>query len=265
MRATRVSSVLVMAVVFLSSMFLLSTCFLPTCLGQSESAEKVKSLVAPKNDYVVSVQELRMSGKAKKAFEEGAKLLQKGDNARSVVYFDQAIAAFPEHYKAYYDLGIAQYRLGHIADAEQALQKSIDLTGGAYAPPDFAMGMVLCQEQQLEKAEVVIQRGLDVDPGSAIGKYFLGWAQFGLNRLIDAERSVQQALVRKANFAEAYFLLARIHLRQHNKPAMTKDLEAYMKLDHSSAGTQQAKALLDSAQQDAKRDGQVIAADSLTP
>ena len=260
MRAKSVSGVFLMAVVCLSSMFLSSV-----CLGQSEPTEKMQSMVAPRNDYVISVQELRMSGKAKKAFEEGARLLQKGDTAKSLPYFDQAIAAFPEHYKAYYDLGIAQYRLGHIVDAEQALQKSIDLTGGAYAPPEFAMGMVLCQEQQLQKAEVVIQRGLDVDPGSATGKYFLGWAQFGLNHLIEAERSVQQALVRKANFAEAYFLLARIHQRQHNKPAMTKDLEAYLKLDHSSAGTQQAKALLDSAHPDAKQDGQVIAADAVTP
>lgn len=246
-------------------MFLSSTCLVSTCWGQSESSEKLKTMITPKNDYLISVQELRMSGKAKKAFEEGARLLQKGDAAKSLPYFDQAIAAFPEHYKAYYDLGVAQYRLGHIADAEQALQKSIDLTGGAYAPPEFAMGMVLCQEQQLQKAEVVIQRGLDVDPGSPIGKYFLGWAQFGLNHLIEAERSVQQALVRKANFAEAYFLLARIHQRQHNKPAMTKDLEAYLKLDHSSAGTQQAKALLESARQDAKQEGQEVAADSLTP
>jgi len=245
MRATRVSGIFMMAVVFLCS----------TCRGQSESTEKRKALVTPRNDYVVSVQELRMSGKAKKAFEEGARLLQKGDTLKSVGYFDQAIAEFPAHYKAYYDLGIAQYRLGHIAEAEEAFQKSIDLTGGAYAPPQFAMGMVLCQEQELQKAEEVIQRGLDVDPGSATGKYFLGWAQFGLNHLIEAERSLQQALVRKANFAEAYFLLARIHQRQHNSTAMAKDLEAYLKLEHSSTGSQQAKALLESAQQDAKQSG----------
>lgn len=247
---------LVLAVVFLST----------TCRGQSDSIEKMKGpLVAPRNDYVVSVQELRMSGTAKKAFEEGARLLQKGDTARSLPYFDQAIVAFPEHYKAYYDRGIAQYRLGHIAEAEEAFQKSIDLTGGAYAPPQFAMGMVLCQEQELQKAEVVIQRGLDVEPGSATGKYFLGWAQFGLNHLIEAERSLQQALVRKANFAEAYFLLARIHQRQHNAPAMAKDLEFYLKLEHNSAGSQQAKALLESAQQDEKKNDEPGPTAALVP
>ena len=255
MKATSVSSIFVMAVALLSS----------TCRGQSESTEKVKSFLTPRNDYVVSVQELRMSGKAKKAFAEGARLLEKGETARSLPYFDKAIAEFPEHYKAFYDRGIAQYRLGHIAEAEEAFQKSIDLTGGAYAPPQFAMGMVLCEEQQLQKAETVIQRGLDVEPGSATGKYFLGWAQFGLNHLIEAERSVRQALVRKANFAEAYFLLARIHQRQHNAPAMAKDLEAYLSLEHNSTGTQQARALLDSAQQGAKETGAAAQASAERP
>ncbi len=111
------------------------------------------------------------------------------------------------------------------------------------------MGMVLCQERDFHQAETVIQRGLDVDPGSATGKYFLGWAQFALNRLVDAEKSVQQALLRKASFAEAYFLLARIHQRQNNSPAVVQDLNAYLKLDPTNPGNVQARALLEKTQQ----------------
>src|SRR4029077_3541604 len=139
-----------------------------------------------------------------------------------LAYFDQAIAEFPGFYKAYYDLGIAHLRLGQTVEAEQAFQKSINLTGGGYAPPEFGMGMVLCEKQELEKAETVIQRGLDLEPGSATGKYFLGLAQFGLHHLVEAERSVREALLRKPNVAQAYFLLARIHQRQSNSPAVVE-------------------------------------------
>ena len=111
------------------------------------------------------------------------------------------------------------------------------------------MGMVLCETRELEKAETVIQRGLDLEPGSATGKYFLGLAQFGLNHLVEAERSVREALLRKANFAQAYFLLARIHQRQNNSPAVVEDLEAYLKLDPHSRESEQAKALLGQTQQ----------------
>lgn len=225
-----------------------------TSLAQSESAKNTSASAssapaASMSEYVVSVQELKMSGKAHKGFDKGTRLLQKGDAAGSLPFFHQAIAEYPGHYKAYYNLGVAHYRLGHIADAEQAFQKSIDLTGGAYGPSQFAMGMVLCQERDFHQAETVIQRGLDVDPGSATGKYFLGWAQFALNRLVDAEKSVQQALLRKASFAEAYFLLARIHQRQNNSPAVVQDLNAYLKLDPTNPGNVQARALLEKTQQ----------------
>lgn len=225
-----------------------------TSLAQSESAKNTSGSAssapaASMGEYVVSVQELKMSGKAHKGFDKGTRLLQKGDAAGSLPFFHQAIAEYPGHYKAYYNLGVAHYRLGHIADAEQAFQKSIDLTGGAYGPSQFAMGMVLCQERDFHQAETVIMRGLDVDPGSATGKYFLGWAQFALNRLVDAEKSVQQALLRKASFAEAYFLLARIHQRQNNSPAVVQDLNAYLKLDPTNPGNVQARALLEKTQQ----------------
>jgi tetratricopeptide (TPR) repeat protein len=225
-----------------------------TSLAQSESAKNTSASAssapaASMSEYVVSVQELKMSGKARKGFDKGTRLLQKGDAAGSLPFFHQAIAEYPGHYKAYYNLGVAHYRLGHIADAEQAFQKSIDLTGGAYGPSQFAMGMVLCQERDFHQAETVIMRGLDVDPGSATGKYFLGWAQFALNRLVDAEKSVQQALLRKASFAEAYFLLARIHQRQNNSPAVVQDLNAYLKLDPTNPGNAQARALLEKTQQ----------------
>lgn len=219
------------------------------CLAQSQFTEGMKETATPKNEDIVSVQELRMSGKGRKAFEKGAALLGKGDAAASLAYFDQAIAEFPGFYKAYHNLGIAHFRLGHTVEAEQAFQKSISLTGGGYAPPEFGMGMVLCEKQELEKAETVIQRGLDLEPGSATGKYFLGLAQFGLNRLVEAERSLRQALSRRANFAEAYLLLAKIHQRQNNSPALAEDLQAYLKLDRHSRDSKQVRALLEQTQQ----------------
>jgi tetratricopeptide (TPR) repeat protein len=223
------------------------------CLAQSQFAERMKETAAPKNEDIVSVQELRMSDKGRKAFAKGAELLEKGDAAASLAYFDQAIAEFPGFYKAYYDLGIAHFRLSHTVEAEQAFQKSIDLTGGGYAPPQFGMGMVLCETQELEMAETVIQRGLDLEPGSATGKYFLGLAQFGLNHLVDAERSVRQALLRKANFPQAYFLLARIHQRQNDSPAVVEDLQAYLKLEGHSRDSKQARALLEQTRQTIKQ------------
>jgi tetratricopeptide (TPR) repeat protein len=113
--------------------------FPAACLAQSASSS------SPINDNVVSVQELRSPGKLQKAFDKGAKLLLKGDAAASIAYFDRAIAKDPSYYRAYYDKGLAHFRLGHTTEAEQAFQKTIDVTRGGYAPADFLMGVILCQ------------------------------------------------------------------------------------------------------------------------
>jgi len=135
-----------MSILRFITLFAIISLILPiACLAQSEFSEGTRAKATPKNDYVVSVQELRMSDKGRKAFEKGAALLGKGDAAASLAYFDQAIAEFPRFYQAHYQLGIALFRLGHTIEAEQAFQKSIDLTGGGYAPPEFGMGMVLCR------------------------------------------------------------------------------------------------------------------------
>ena len=220
-------------------------------LAQSESRLK--------SSYVVSVQDLKLAGKGHAAFDKGSRLLDKGDTAGSVAYLERAVSESPEHYKAYYDLGVARFRLGQLAEAEGAFQKAIDLTGGGFAPPQFGLGAILCEKREFFEAERILQRGVELDSGSAVGKYYLAWAQFGLNRLVEAERSAEQAVVRNANLAEAYSLLARIHQRQRNAPAVAKDLEMYVKLDpHKDF----ARRLADKIQQEMAQDtaASVIAA-----
>ncbi len=214
-----------------------------TSLAQSDSRLK--------SSYVVSVQDLKLAGKGHAAFDKGSRLLDKGDTAGSVAYLERAISEAPEHYKAYYDLGVAHFRLAHLAEAEQAFQKAIDLTGGGFAPPQFGLGAILCEKREFLEAERILQRGVEFDSGSAVGKYYLAWAQFGLNRLVEAERSAEQAVVRNANLAEAYLLLARIHQRQRNAPAVARDLEMYLKLDTHK---EFARRLADKIQQEIAQD-----------
>jgi tetratricopeptide (TPR) repeat protein len=193
------------------------------CVAQTDSK-------VARSNYAVSVQDLKAGRKGYAAFDKGSQMLEKGDALGSIAYLQQAIAEYPEHYKAYYDLGVAHFKLAHLAEAERAFQKAIDLTKGNFAPPQFGLGAILCEKSQFPDAERLLQRALDLEPGSAVGKYYLGWAQLGLNRLIEAERNLEQALLRKADFAEVYVLLTRIHLRQQNLPAASKDLESYLKL-----------------------------------
>ena len=81
----------------------------------------------PRNDAVVSVQELQMAGKADSLFAKGVQRLLKGDAQGSLGYFQQTLAKDPGYYRAYHDLGLAHYQLGETMRAEEDFQKSIDL------------------------------------------------------------------------------------------------------------------------------------------
>lgn len=234
---------------------LLSTAAFTTpvlCLAQLQAVENETGRRAPTplNDSVVSVQELKMSGKGESAFEKGTKLLLKGDARGSVAYFERTVALDPGSYRAYHNLGLAQYELGDKARAEEAFQKAIDLTSGGFAPSQFALAIILFEKRQFHQAEALIQRGLDVNPGASVGKYLLGVAQFALDRLPEAERSAHDALLRDAHQVEAHVLLARIHEREHNPYAVEADAAAYLELDPHGPLENEANALLQRARQE---------------
>ena len=246
MNASRFRNIFFIAVLTSSSTSFLAS----NCPAQTDA-------YADKSKYLVSVQDLKIAKKGRAAFDKGSQMLDKGDVTGSIPYLEQAIAQNPEHYMAYYDLGVAHFRLAHQTEAEQAFQKAVDLTKGTFAAPQFGLGAILCQKADFSHAEALLQRAVDLDPGSAIGKYYLGLAQFGLNRLVAAERSIEQALLRNANFSQAYLLMARIHQRQHNLPGALADLEAYLRVEPQK---DQARILAEHIKREMAQETAVVAA-----
>jgi len=209
--------------------------------------------VTPRNDSVVSVQELAMSRKATRAFEKGTRLLLKGDVAASLPYFRTVIELAPSFYRPYHNLGLALYRLDQLDAAAQDFQKSIQLTKGGFAPSLLGLAMVLYRRADFLQAESLIRRGLLVAPDSAVGKYCLGLVQFSLGHISEAERSALEALRLDPHQADALVLLARIHERQHNPSAVLTDAQTYLKRDPHGAFHSDALDLLHRAQQDISR------------
>ena len=219
--------------------FLLTACLCFPLLSRAQSRE---------SGDVVSVRELSIPRKAHDAFEQGVELLAKKDAAGSLPHFRRAIAEFAGYYEAYYKMGVADLRLRRMADAEQAFRASIERSGSQYAPPLLAMGAVLIYQEKFAEAEGITRKGLDLDPASWSGHYFLGWAQFGLNRLEEAENSVREALRWKSDSTEAHLLLVDIHSREKNYPALLKDVDEYLNLDPDSPTGTRVRALRDAAQ-----------------
>lgn len=221
---------------------------------------KLRASLVDRGGYTVSVHDLKVPGKARHEFDKGIALLQKNDAQGSLNHFKEATNAFPNYYEAYYQIGLANLELRRGNDAEQALQRSIDLSGGGYAEPQFALGALLCDRKSYQEAERVLRRAIDVDANSWKGHLFLGQALFGQNRLAEAEKSAQEVLLRRSDAASAYILLANIHIRRQEYILGIKDLDTYLSMRPEGASSEQARQVRAAALQVVSRHEQTMTA-----
>lgn len=220
---------------------------------------KVRATPIEPGGYKVSVHELKVPGKARREFEKGLQHLQKKDIAGSLDHFKEATNAFPDYYEAFYQIGMANLELRRGDEAEHAFQRAIDLSGGGYAEAQFALGALLCDRKAYADAERVLRRAIDLDPNSWKGHLFLGQALFEQNRLAEAEKSAREVLLRQADIAPAYILLANIHIRRHEYVLGIQDLDTFLKMKPEGPTSEQARAVRAAAQSVASRLARTVA------
>jgi len=196
----------------------------------------------------VSVHELSIPGKARKAFDKGVRLRMKNDAAGSIAEFQRAVEAYPSYYEAYYQIGNAQLDLEHGGEAAAAFSSAIRVSDGQFAKGYFALALVLCKEGNFSEADTLAKTGLSLEPSATLGELALGWAELGLGRLSIAEKALREALAQKADVREARLLLLETHRRESKLPELVEDVDAYLKLDASSAMSGQLRKLRDEAQ-----------------
>jgi tetratricopeptide (TPR) repeat protein len=195
----------------------------------------------------VSIRELNIPPKALREFERGISRLEKQDVAGSLLYFQRAVQEYAGYYEAYDRVGSANLKLWRVTDAEQAFRKSINVSGAQYAHPLIALASILDDREKFAEAESLTRSGLALEPNSWTGHYYLGMALYGLNRLEDAEKSADEALRLKADFPEAYLLLAKIHRAEQNYPSLVNDLNRSLSLAPNGPVSEAAKTVRKSA------------------
>jgi tetratricopeptide (TPR) repeat protein len=193
--------------------------------------KKTNRFLSSQTGSTVSVRELSIPPKARKAFQKGLARLAKKDPAGSLAHFKQAATLWSNYYEAYYEMGVAEMILGRKGQAEQAFQESIDLSGGHYIESELALGLLLCQRGEFAAAETIVRRALELDANSWAGHYLLARALLGLDRLDEAEKSASKVIWGKPDFAPAHLLLAQTHIRRGDYATAVKDLNAYLKLE----------------------------------
>ncbi len=197
----------------------------------------------------ISAHQLSVPRKAHDEFEKGMALVyMKLDYRAAIAQFQLAIKDFPTYYEAYAEEGTAYYELQEMSPAEEALQKSVELSNGTYADALFTLAAIYTDTKRFAEAEVLARKGLAADSSSWRGPFELARALNALKRPEEAEKNAQQARDLMPDNAPVYLLLANIHIQRKDYPALLRDLDDYLRLSPYGPEADQARKTKDQVQ-----------------
>jgi hypothetical protein len=197
----------------------------------------------------ISAHQLSVPRKAHDEFEKGMALVyMKSDYRAAIAQFQLAIKDFPTYYEAYAEEGTAYYELQEMSPAEEALQKSTELSNGTYADAMFTLAAIYTDTKRFAEAEVLARKAMTVDSSSWRGPFELARALNALRRPEEAEKNALQARDLMPDNAPVYLLLANIHIQRKDYPALLRDLDGYLRLSPYGPEADQARKTKDQVQ-----------------
>ncbi|AXA93761.1 tetratricopeptide repeat protein [Massilia sp. YMA4] len=156
-------------------------------------------LTSKKGDLEAALKQLRAipavdpAEQAEVAQTEGQLLRDAGRGAEAYALLADAIKKFPDSPDLLYDFALAAEKQGKPDEMETALRKVME------AVPDNhhaynALGYSLAERgERLEEAYALIEKALSMAPGDPYIMDSMGWVQFRMGRLKDAEQTLRRA------------------------------------------------------------------------
>jgi tetratricopeptide (TPR) repeat protein len=198
----------------------------------------------------ISVHELSISEEARNLYLDEKKQLYSENNAEKALgNFRKALDKAPEFYEALYQVGMAYVSLGKLDEAQQYFRRCIAESGDKYGSANIALGTLQLDNGEAASGEKQIRHGLELSPSAWMGYYQLGKWESLAGRLDDAEKHAEQARQFAPATPMVYQLLANIHMKQKNFPALLDDIDAYVRLDPESPAAVRAKEIRTRIQQ----------------
>lgn len=190
----------------------------------------------------VPARELALSSKASDALNKGRQELFDRKNPQgSLKHFQKLVKEAPEFHEAHYYMGVAYADAGRMQDAEAALRSAI-AGSEPHVPSYVTLASILSNQDRFADAEPLARKAVELEPAEWSGHFELARSLFGLKRTQEAFESAQSALEKKKDSADLHLLLANIHIRRRDAPALLAALDSYLALRPEGPMSDQVRA-----------------------
>lgn len=194
-------------------------------------------------DGMISVASLEVPPKARKEFEKGSELLEKGSLAEAEKSLRKAIDLYPKFAEAWLRLGDLEQRRKNADGAMKDYQEAVNADPN-FALPYLRMAYISAVAGNWEQTRILTERMLSLDPiNFPSGYYYNAVAEFNLKHLDKAESSALRAenLDKQNLEPRVEVLLAAIYVQKGNYSSAADHYRAYLKLVPNGPLSQQVK------------------------
>jgi tetratricopeptide (TPR) repeat protein len=200
---------------------------------------------------VVSTGELdqQIPDAARKEYEKGAQLSEKGDFQAAAERFKKAIALFPSYLMARNNLGVQYLKLGEWAEAAKQFEAAIELNPKALNPRQN-LGIALIEQKNYSQAIQHLNQAIAIDSSSAIAHLYLGIASLGVDEVDQAEHELTTALSTGGEeYSNAHFFLGLAYIKKGNRELAIRELKSYVAKQPKGEKVARANQLLEKLKQ----------------
>lgn len=192
---------------------------------------ELKPLDTPPNkiaaEPTVSIAELNVPAKADKEYRKGKDDLRAQKYTTAIKHFRKAIEVFPTFPQAHSDLGLALWRSGDLAAAEQAFEACLKIDP-AFLYARLNLAELYASSNRGEDARRILEETIVFHPAEGEPYLALGRLHFAAGRLDQAEAACREARSRRNTSADVHLLLAKIYLQRNQYAQLVQALEGYL-------------------------------------
>ncbi len=181
---------------------------------------------------------------ARQHLQRGNALFDAGKYEEARAEYEQAIAAAPDWYEGYYELGQTYWAMHDLAEAEKQMRLAV-----ARSPECWlclsGLGNILDDAGHGEEAIGYFHKAIALAPAAGKPRYNLAITEIRLNRVDDAIAELLTAEKVEPKYPSPYFLLGRIYFTQDKLYLAEDQYTQATKLETHGERYDDAKQLID--------------------